>query len=68
MNNVTGAHSLKGNKIIAQGQRSGRDAKRKMATDRLSRALKSVAQWCRTHRHRPMREQWEALSSKQRGH
>ena len=42
--------------------------KRKTAANRLSRALKSVAQWCRTHRHRPMREQWETLSSKLRGH
>jgi group II intron reverse transcriptase/maturase len=42
--------------------------KRKTAASRLSRALKSVAQWCRIHRHRPMREQWETLSSKLRGH
>jgi len=37
---------------------------RKTAASRLSRALKSVVQWCRIHRHRPMREQWETLSSK----
>ena len=42
--------------------------KRKTAANRLSRALKSVAQWCRTHRHCPMTEQWETLSSKLRGH
>ena len=42
--------------------------KRKTAAHRRSRALKSVAQWCRTHRHRPMIEQWETLSSKLRGH
>jgi len=42
--------------------------KRKTAASRLSRALKSMAQWCRIHRHCPMTEQWETLSSKLRGH
>lgn len=42
--------------------------KRKTAASRLSRALQSVGQWCRIHRHRPMREQWETLSYKLRGH
>jgi len=42
--------------------------KRKTAANRLSRALKNVAQWCRIHRHCPMTEQWETLSSKLRGH
>jgi RNA-directed DNA polymerase len=41
---------------------------RKTAGNRLSRALKSVAQWCRDHRHLPIREQWTTLASKLRGH
>lgn len=41
---------------------------RKTACDRLSRALKRIAEWCRLHRHRPVPEQWQALISKLRGH
>ena len=36
--------------------------------DRFSRALKGIGQWCRTHRHWPLREQQAALSRKLRGH
>ena len=42
--------------------------KRKTAKDRFSRALRGIGQWCRKHRHRPVREQWAALSRKLRGH
>ena len=52
------AKSLKGAWVV----------KRKTAKGRFSRAMKAVSQWCRQHRHRPVREQWEALSSKLRGH
>jgi len=42
--------------------------KRKTATSRLSRALRAIALWCRTHRHEPLREQHRALTQKLRGH
>lgn len=42
--------------------------KRKTASKRLSRAVRSIAQWCRLHRHRPVREQHRTLSQKVRGH
>lgn len=42
--------------------------KRKTAKDRFARALRSLAHWCRIHRHLPIPEQWEALNSKLRGH
>jgi RNA-directed DNA polymerase len=42
--------------------------KRKTATDRFSRALKKVAQWCRRNRHMSIPEQHKALSLKLRGH
>ena len=49
--------------------RKGRWAvKRKTADGRLTRALKHMAQWCRSNRHRPIVEQWKTLSSKLRGH
>ena len=42
--------------------------KQKTAKDRLRRALKRVADWCRRHRHQPVREQWTALKRKVLGH
>ena len=42
--------------------------KRKTAQDRLSRALKTIAQWCRFNRHQPIPEQQQTLSQKLRGH
>ena len=42
--------------------------KRKTASTRLSRAVRSIAQWCRRNRHRPVREQHQTLSQKVRGH
>ena len=35
---------------------------------RLKRSLKSVAQWCRAHRHDPVKEQQATLNAKLRGH
>jgi group II intron reverse transcriptase/maturase len=52
------AKSRKGNWVV----------KRKTASGRLSRAMRSVAQWCRLNRHRPIVEQQQALSQKLRGH
>ena len=42
--------------------------KRKTAKDRFSRALRGIGQWCRKHRHWPVRKQWAVLSRKLRGH
>jgi RNA-directed DNA polymerase len=42
--------------------------KRKTAADRFRRALKRTADWCRSHRHDPVREQWAALRQKVSGH
>jgi RNA-directed DNA polymerase len=42
--------------------------KRKTAQGRLSRALKTIAQWCRIHRHDPVEDQHRTLSQKLRGH
>jgi len=49
-------------------RRGGWAVMRKTATKRLSRAVRSIAQWCRDHRHRPVREQHAILSQKVRGH
>ena len=38
------------------------------AKSRFRRALKRIADWCRVHRHLPVREQWQALAVKLRGH
>jgi group II intron reverse transcriptase/maturase len=42
--------------------------KRKTASSRLSRALQSIALWCRANRHRPIKEQQQMLTLKLRGH
>jgi RNA-directed DNA polymerase len=42
--------------------------KRRTAKDRLSRALRRVAEWCRVHRHDPVRVQQHKLGQKLRGH
>lgn len=42
--------------------------KRKTASSRLSRALRSIALWCRFNRHRPIGEQQHTLGQKLRGH
>ena len=42
--------------------------KRKTATDRLRRSLRQIHVWCKRNRHRPIREQHEALCRKIRGH
>ena len=50
--------SLKGNWVV----------KKKTAKNRLSRALKAIHRWCKTHRHRPLAKQQHALSQKMMGH
>jgi RNA-directed DNA polymerase len=42
--------------------------KQKTATDRLSRAVRRVGEWCRDHRHLPVGEQQKELALKVRGH
>jgi RNA-directed DNA polymerase len=42
--------------------------KLKTAKDRLARAAKKVGQWCRRHRHDPIKQQHAVLSAKLRGH
>jgi RNA-directed DNA polymerase len=41
---------------------------RKTASNRFTRAVQSIAQWCRFNRHKPIREQQEKLNQKIRGH
>ena len=42
--------------------------RRKTATSRFTRALRSVSLWCRLNRHRPVAEQHKVLGQKLRGH
>jgi RNA-directed DNA polymerase len=42
--------------------------KLKTASDRFSRAVRSIDSWCRDHRHWSLREQQQKLSEKLRGH
>ena len=48
--------------------RGGWAVMRQTASKRLSRAVRSIADWCRTHRHLPVYEQHTILSRKVRGH
>jgi len=49
-------------------RRGGWAVTRKTASKRLSRAVRSIAQWCRANRHHPIVEQHAKLSQKVRGH
>jgi RNA-directed DNA polymerase len=49
-------------------RRGGWAVMRKTASQRLSRAVRSIAQWCRESRHDPVCEQHAKLSQKVRGH
>jgi group II intron reverse transcriptase/maturase len=42
--------------------------KMRTAADRFRRALRSISQWCKSHRHEPLQEQQRALGLKLRGH
>ena len=42
--------------------------KRRTAHGRLGRAIRTIVQWCRLNRHRPLAEQHHALVQKLRGH
>jgi RNA-directed DNA polymerase len=52
------ARSLKGSWVV----------KRQTASKRLTRGMQAIAEWCRRHRHLPVREQHQKLSAKLRGH
>ena len=52
------ARSRKGNWVV----------KRKTAKGRFSRAVRSIAHWCRLHRHRSVQDQQRTLCQKLRGH
>ena len=51
-----------------RSRRGGWVIQRKTASSRFSRAIKTIAQWCRRHRHLPVAEQHQTLSQKLRGH
>jgi len=42
--------------------------KQQTAKRRMSRAVRTIGQWCNDHRHRPVAEQHQALVAKLRGH
>ncbi len=42
--------------------------KRKTAKKKLNRSMKAIWKWCRNNRHINIKEQWELLNSKLRGH
>ena len=42
--------------------------KRKTAKGRMSRALTTIGEWMRKHRHLPVRDQWKTLNQKLVGH
>jgi hypothetical protein len=42
--------------------------KRRTAPSRLRRTIRTIAQWCRRNRHRPIPEQHQTLGQKWRGH
>jgi RNA-directed DNA polymerase len=51
-----------------RSRRGGWIIQRQTASDRLRRAVRKIAAWCRTNRHRPVAEQHVMLSRKLRGH
>jgi RNA-directed DNA polymerase len=46
----------------------GGSVKRRTSKSRLRRAVHRITQWCRTHRHLPVRDQHSMLCKKVRGH
>jgi group II intron reverse transcriptase/maturase len=51
-----------------RSRRGGWVVKRKTASNRFSRAVKKIAEWCRRNRHQPITVQHRALSQKLQGH
>jgi RNA-directed DNA polymerase len=52
----------------ARSRRGNWVVKRKTAPGRISRTLRTIGEWCRKHRHYPLRWQHQKLSAKLRGH
>lgn len=52
----------------ARSQKGTWILKRKTAASRFTRAIRTISQWCRTHRHDPIGAQPTALCQKLRGH
>ncbi|MHC4442969.1 MAG: reverse transcriptase domain-containing protein, partial [Planctomycetota bacterium] len=42
--------------------------KRKTSSNRLTRSLRAIGEWCKRNFHQPIREQWQALRQKMYGH
>jgi group II intron reverse transcriptase/maturase len=51
-----------------QSRRGTPVVRRKTATDRMTRSLRAIRRWCRSHRHLPIAEQQRALGRKLKGH
>jgi group II intron reverse transcriptase/maturase len=51
-----------------RSQRGAWVVKQQTASDRFSRAVRSIDSWCRAHRHWPISEQQQKLNEKLRGH
>jgi RNA-directed DNA polymerase len=54
--------------LWCRSRKGGWILKQLTARSRYTRSLTRITQWCREHRHRPLREQHRALSQKLRGH
>jgi RNA-directed DNA polymerase len=54
--------------VPTQSRRGFWVIKRRTARKRLRRTKKSLWRWCRTHRHAPLKYQYQMLCSKLRGH
>ena len=54
--------------IWARSQRGNWVVRQRTAAGRLRRAVRGIAQWCRSNRHLPITEQQQILGQKVRGH
>ena len=52
----------------ARSQRGYWVIKRKTKRKKMHAAIKAMWQWCKRNRHRPIKEQWQKLGQKLRGH
>jgi RNA-directed DNA polymerase len=52
----------------ARSRRGTFVVKKKTASSRFTRAMKRIAEWCRSNRHRPIKDQADALGRKLKGH
>lgn len=54
--------------LWGRSRRSKWVVQKRTATNRLSRSLHRIREWCRMHRHDPVGQQYRTLSQKLRGH